>query len=221
MSLTQFKCFSRLRHEGTKPARQRSPVSTIVFTRLGDKDRNVSTWFGERKKDIHSRLGPEVVPRRRHASERRSASTSRSAKTQVTEGKKQEISSEATLHASVSAKEKSKESGMQPTVQTANNLLEQKKPTSQKMSTTKQKKYIKDLVIHHIKQIEEESTEAFIEHFKVESMHVNGDSECMKIFGFMHGITNPDLIKSLNDNIPKFVDNMMSVTTASSKENWR
>ncbi|GJV19085.1 hypothetical protein Tco_1368105 [Tanacetum coccineum] len=42
----------------------------------------------------------------------------------------------------------------------------------------------------------------------------NGEPECMRISGFMHGITNPNLIKRLNDNIPKSVDEMMSVTTA-------
>ncbi|GJT38617.1 hypothetical protein Tco_0938482 [Tanacetum coccineum] len=80
---------------------------------------------------------------------------------------------------------------------------------------SQQKKYIKDPVeIHHIKQREGESKEAFMERFKAESMHVSGAPECMKILGFIHGITNPDLIKKLNDNIPKSVDEMMSVTTA-------
>nr|GEW76709.1 reverse transcriptase domain-containing protein [Tanacetum cinerariifolium] len=37
--------------------------------------------------------------------------------------------------------------------------------------------------------------------------------ECMRIFRFMHGITNPKLIKRLHDNIPKLVDEMMRVTT--------
>ncbi|GJX59923.1 reverse transcriptase domain-containing protein [Tanacetum coccineum] len=79
---------------------------------------------------------------------------------------------------------------------------------------SQQKKYIKDPVeIHHIKQREGEPTEAFMERFKAESMHVSGAPECMRISGFMHGITNPDLIKKLNDNIPKSVDEMMSVTT--------
>ncbi|GJX28984.1 reverse transcriptase domain-containing protein [Tanacetum coccineum] len=79
---------------------------------------------------------------------------------------------------------------------------------------SQQNKYIKDSVeIHHIKQKEGESTEAFMERFKAESMHVSGAPECMRRSGFMHGITNPDLIKRLNDNIPKFVDEMMSVTT--------
>nr|GEU47568.1 reverse transcriptase domain-containing protein [Tanacetum cinerariifolium] len=80
---------------------------------------------------------------------------------------------------------------------------------------SQQKKYIKDHVeIQHIKQKEGESTEAFMERFKAESMHVNGAPECMRISGFMHGITNPDLTKRLNDNIPEFVDEMVKVTTA-------
>ncbi|GKE23825.1 hypothetical protein Tco_1435337 [Tanacetum coccineum] len=79
---------------------------------------------------------------------------------------------------------------------------------------SQQKKYIKDPIdIHHIKQREGESTKAFMERFKAENMHVNGALECMRISGFMHGITNPDLIKSMNDNILKSVDEMMRATT--------
>ncbi|GJY01569.1 hypothetical protein Tco_0359721 [Tanacetum coccineum] len=70
--------FSMLRREGDKPTRRGSPVSTTVFTRLGHRDENVFTRLRKRKRNIHSRLGPEVAPRRRHASERRSASSSRS-----------------------------------------------------------------------------------------------------------------------------------------------
>ncbi|GKA62354.1 reverse transcriptase domain-containing protein [Tanacetum coccineum] len=85
---------------------------------------------------------------------------------------------------------------------------------------SQQKKYIKDPVkIHHIKQREGESTEAFMERFKAKSMHVNGAPKCMRIFGFMHGIINPDLIKRLNDNIPKSVDEMMSTPPRSQKPN--
>ncbi|GJS65865.1 hypothetical protein Tco_0680429 [Tanacetum coccineum] len=77
-----------------------------------------------------------------------------------------------------------------------------------------QKKYIKDPVeIHHINQMEGELMEAFMECFKAKSMHMKGASKCMKVSGFMHDITNPDLIKRLNDNILKSVDEMMSVTT--------
>nr|GEZ41942.1 reverse transcriptase domain-containing protein [Tanacetum cinerariifolium] len=36
---------------------------------------------------------------------------------------------------------------------------------------------------------------------------------CMRVSGFMHGITYSELIKRLNNNIPKSVDEIMSVTT--------
>nr|GEU32503.1 reverse transcriptase domain-containing protein [Tanacetum cinerariifolium] len=48
---------------------------------------------------------------------------------------------------------------------------------------------------------------------KLECRDVKGASECMKISGFMHGITNPELIKQLHDKIPQSMDEMMSVTT--------
>ncbi|GJW65350.1 reverse transcriptase domain-containing protein [Tanacetum coccineum] len=78
----------------------------------------------------------------------------------------------------------------------------------------KQLKCIKDPVeIHHIKQREGESTEDFVQRFKAESKQVKGAPECMRISRFMHGITNPELIKRLHDNISKSVDEMMRVTT--------
>ncbi|GJU39257.1 hypothetical protein Tco_1192214, partial [Tanacetum coccineum] len=42
----------------------------------------------------------------------------------------------------------------------------------------------------------------------------SGAPELMRISGFMHGITHPGMIKRLNDNIPKMVDEMISVTKA-------
>ncbi|GJV03775.1 reverse transcriptase domain-containing protein [Tanacetum coccineum] len=48
----------------------------------------------------------------------------------------------------------------------------------------------------------------------LECRDVKGALECMKISGFMHGITNPELIKRLHDKIPKSVDEIMRVTTA-------
>ncbi|GJV51789.1 reverse transcriptase domain-containing protein [Tanacetum coccineum] len=77
-----------------------------------------------------------------------------------------------------------------------------------------QKKCIKDPVeIYHIKQREWESTEDFVQTFNSESRHVKGSPECMRISGFMHGITSLELIKRLHDNIPKSVDEMMRATT--------
>ncbi|GJT36441.1 reverse transcriptase domain-containing protein [Tanacetum coccineum] len=78
-----------------------------------------------------------------------------------------------------------------------------------------QKKCVKDPVeIHHIKQRKRGSTEDFAQRFKTESRHVKGAPKCMRISGFMYGITNPELIKRLHDNIPKSVDEMMRVTIA-------
>ncbi|GKE71798.1 hypothetical protein Tco_1529870 [Tanacetum coccineum] len=58
-----------------------------------------------------------------------------------------------------------------------------------------------------------ESTEEFVRMYKLECRDVKGASESMKISGFMHEITNPELIKRLHDKIPKSVDEMMRVTT--------
>ncbi|GKB63048.1 reverse transcriptase domain-containing protein [Tanacetum coccineum] len=78
-----------------------------------------------------------------------------------------------------------------------------------------QKKCIKDPVeIHNIKQRDGESTEEFVRRYKLECRDVKGAPECMKISGFMHGITNPELIKRLHDKIPMSIDEMMRVTTA-------
>ncbi|GJT74396.1 reverse transcriptase domain-containing protein [Tanacetum coccineum] len=78
-----------------------------------------------------------------------------------------------------------------------------------------QKKCIKDPVeIHNIRQRDGESTEEFVRRYKLACRDVKGALECMKISGFMHGITNPELIKRLHDKISKSVDEMMRVTTA-------
>ncbi|GKB23766.1 hypothetical protein Tco_0863167, partial [Tanacetum coccineum] len=76
------------------------------------------------------------------------------------------------------------------------------------------KKCIKDPVeIHNFKQRDGESIEEFVRRYKLECRDVKGAPECMKISGFMYGITNPELIKRLHDKIPKSVDEMMMVTT--------
>nr|GEY97866.1 reverse transcriptase domain-containing protein [Tanacetum cinerariifolium] len=66
------------------------------------------------------------------------------------------------------------------------------------------KKYIKDPIeLHNIKQRDRESTKEFVRRYKLESRDVNGAPECMRISGFMHGITNPKLIKHLHDKKTK------------------
>nr|GEX63999.1 reverse transcriptase domain-containing protein [Tanacetum cinerariifolium] len=78
-----------------------------------------------------------------------------------------------------------------------------------------QKKCIKDpMEIHHIKQKEGEFTEDFVRRFKVEIMDMKGAPEIMRILIFLHGITNPELIKRLHDKLLKSVDEIMRITTS-------
>ncbi|GKA12852.1 reverse transcriptase domain-containing protein, partial [Tanacetum coccineum] len=78
-----------------------------------------------------------------------------------------------------------------------------------------QKKYVKDPVkIHNIKQRDRETIEEFMERFKMETRHMKGAPECMRIFGFMHGVNNPELTKHLNEHVPKTMEEMMIATTA-------
>nr|GEV91520.1 reverse transcriptase domain-containing protein [Tanacetum cinerariifolium] len=78
-----------------------------------------------------------------------------------------------------------------------------------------QKRYTRDpMELHHVKQRVGESTEAFMKRYTSESLMFKGSPELMRISGYMHGISHPWLIKRLNDNIPKTVDEMMSVTKA-------
>nr|GEY41660.1 reverse transcriptase domain-containing protein [Tanacetum cinerariifolium] len=78
-----------------------------------------------------------------------------------------------------------------------------------------QKKYFKDPVeIHNIKQKDGETIKDFMERFKVETGRMKGAPECMQIFGFMHGVNNPELTKRLNEHVLKTMEEMMITTTA-------
>nr|GEY35563.1 reverse transcriptase domain-containing protein [Tanacetum cinerariifolium] len=78
-----------------------------------------------------------------------------------------------------------------------------------------QKKYVKDPVeIHNIKQRDGETIEDFMERFKTETGRMKGAPECMRIFGFMHGVNNPELTKHLNEHVPNTMEEMMITTTA-------
>nr|GEU53955.1 reverse transcriptase domain-containing protein [Tanacetum cinerariifolium] len=70
------------------------------------------------------------------------------------------------------------------------------------------------LEIHYIKQKDGETIEEFIERFKIETGRMKGAPECMRISGFMHGVNNPDLIKRLNEHVPKTLEKMMTATAA-------
>nr|GFC46870.1 reverse transcriptase domain-containing protein [Tanacetum cinerariifolium] len=78
-----------------------------------------------------------------------------------------------------------------------------------------QKKYVKDPVeIHNIKQRDGETLEDFMERFRIETGRMKGAPECMRISIFMHGINNPELTKSLNEHVPRTMEEMMIATAA-------
>ncbi|GJY14946.1 reverse transcriptase domain-containing protein [Tanacetum coccineum] len=65
-----------------------------------------------------------------------------------------------------------------------------------------QKKCIKDPIkVHNIKQRDGESIKEFVRRYKLECRDMKGAPKCMKISGFMHRITNPELVKRLRDKI--------------------
>ncbi|GJW61825.1 reverse transcriptase domain-containing protein [Tanacetum coccineum] len=77
-----------------------------------------------------------------------------------------------------------------------------------------QKKYVKDPIeIHNIKQRDGETIEEFMERFEVETRHMKRAPECMRIFGFIHGVNNPELTKRLNEHVLKTMEEMMIATT--------
>nr|GEY33095.1 reverse transcriptase domain-containing protein [Tanacetum cinerariifolium] len=70
------------------------------------------------------------------------------------------------------------------------------------------------LEIHNIKQRDGETIEDFMKRFKTETRRMKGAPKCMRIFGFMHGVNNPELTKRLNEHVPKTMEEMMITTTA-------
>ncbi|GJY74846.1 hypothetical protein Tco_0479277 [Tanacetum coccineum] len=72
----------------------------------------------------------------------------------------------------------------------------------------------KPVEILHIKAKSGESTEDFMERYRLTVLDVEGAPECMRISGFMHGITHPGLIKRLYERIPRSMDEMYRMTTS-------
>nr|GEZ67499.1 reverse transcriptase domain-containing protein [Tanacetum cinerariifolium] len=54
----------------------------------------------------------------------------------------------------------------------------------------------------------------FMVRFKVETGRMKGAPECMRIYGFMHGVNNPELAKRLNEHVPKTMKEMIITTIA-------
>ncbi|GJW12389.1 hypothetical protein Tco_1578216 [Tanacetum coccineum] len=56
------------------------------------------------------------------------------------------------------------------------------------------------------------TTDAFMQRYKDEMVHVKSCPEILQISGFMNGISNQDLIKKLNDKVPSTFDEAMKRT---------
>nr|GEW89608.1 reverse transcriptase domain-containing protein [Tanacetum cinerariifolium] len=51
-------------------------------------------------------------------------------------------------------------------------------------------------------------------HGEIETVRMKGPPEYMRISRFMHGVNNPELIKRLNEHVPKTLEEMMTATAA-------
>nr|GEV73604.1 reverse transcriptase domain-containing protein [Tanacetum cinerariifolium] len=83
------------------------------------------------------------------------------------------------------------------------------KESSQKFleEFSQQKRYAKDPIedLRHQEETKRETTN-FMDRFKSESSHIKGVPPVLSILAFMHGHGHPELVKKLNDKIPKTMD---------------
>nr|GEU75272.1 reverse transcriptase domain-containing protein [Tanacetum cinerariifolium] len=197
---TEARSFQIAEGERSRKKNGVQKIEKGVFHRLGDKEKNVSAHSrgSERKSYYSSRRGTESCYQSSRSKETEIASF------RETSPQKRVFTRNGSSVRKVWFDDLPKES-IDSYDDLRKTLLE---------NYIQQKKCIKDPVeIHNIKQRDGESTEEFVRRYKLEYMDVKGAPECMKIFGFMHRITNPELIKRLHDKIPKSMDEMMSVTT--------
>ncbi|GJS73365.1 hypothetical protein Tco_0706206 [Tanacetum coccineum] len=180
--------------------------------------------LGEKKKDIHARLGPEVAPRHRHASRRRNASVGTPA--EDPNKRRKEARSLIRSYITCSSERQREIEREWDEAQTAGDQFIPRELITRKMRMTKGdtgslgrrnkakiERWIMPTWCHMFNSTLIGSARVWFD--KLPSESIDSYEVLRKAFlGFMHGITNPDLIKRLNDNIPKTVDEMMSVTTA-------
>nr|GFA07349.1 reverse transcriptase domain-containing protein [Tanacetum cinerariifolium] len=170
-----------------------------VFHRLGDKGKGTSAYLNDLKRRSY------------HSSRRDTESyyqSSRSRETEFASEKRHNKRASSRRTKALSESEGSAEGHWK------SKPKRQKSSVEDDLELPPAEKCIKDLVeIHNIKQRDGESTKEFVQRYKLECRDVKEAPECMKISRFMHGITNPGLIKRMHDKIPKLVDEMMMVTT--------
>nr|GEZ05926.1 reverse transcriptase domain-containing protein [Tanacetum cinerariifolium] len=233
--------YARTRSESSKPRRGRSKSprekdperrtvfkrsEKCVFHRLEDKEKNVTAHSrgSERKSNYSSRRDTESYYQSSRSKETEIAFEKHRHKREYSRRTKAVSESEGSAGGHWKSKSKKQKSSVeddlsQPWVwfddlskESIDSYDDLRKAFME--NYLQQKKCIKDPVeIHNIKQRDGESMEEFMRRYKLEYRDVKGAPKCMKISGFMHIITNPELIKLLHDKIPKSMDEMMSVTT--------
>ncbi|GKB69478.1 reverse transcriptase domain-containing protein [Tanacetum coccineum] len=200
--------FKRLKQSRPPSPRPRPQKEGGVFNKLGGKERSASTRSDSRYEGSHEKE-TEVQPRKRHhrgTSSRETGGHSESKDSEGGRGKDREVgNANMVSHTRVWFDKLPRES-----IDNYEDLR-----TTFRENYLQQTKHIKDLVeIHHIKQRDGESMEEFMKRYKAEILDVEGAPECMKISGFMHGITHPEMIKRLYEKILRSMDEMYRVTTS-------
>nr|GEY62583.1 reverse transcriptase domain-containing protein [Tanacetum cinerariifolium] len=180
--------FSRIRHDRSESPRHRPKErrGEGVFNRLGSKGNSVSKHSKSRYQSYHSRRTKPAPKKRYHE-----GTSSRSTKAlSESEDGRWGIRSQSRIRQSQALK---------------------------KMNYPNHG-YVKRQIPSHIKlqrwnvgQCQRGAT-CLILHSPDLRGHGKGSSESMMISEFMHGITNPELVKRLHDNISKSVNEMMRVT---------
>ncbi|GJT86970.1 hypothetical protein Tco_1068687 [Tanacetum coccineum] len=189
------KSFSRIRRDRSESPRHRNSEREAMFTRLGRKEKGVFNRLGGKGGSVSARSSDSKPQRHGMAKGKQRAVT----KATVQEKRNtfpKSVTTKERLHREQKCSRKVKiveeDTGSQD---------RKNKSQSLKKTTYPNHGCAKKRISSHPR-------------FKSESRHVKRAPECMRISGFMHEITNPELIKRLHDNIPKSVDEIMRETTA-------
>ncbi|GJT74899.1 reverse transcriptase domain-containing protein [Tanacetum coccineum] len=210
--------FKRLKKNRSHSPQPRPRKEGGVFTRLGRKDPVTSERYDSRRRSPQAKR-TEVETRRHQQRQTPSRTTIQYSESEDSEGGHWKSRSRRQKSNTYEDDLYQPWTCVKEFLYTSDPALLSSEGLAFRENYLQQTKHIKDPVeIHHIKQRDGESTEDFMERYKgaliAEVLDVEGAPECMRISGFMHGITHPGLIKRLYERIPRSVDEMYRMTTS-------
>ncbi|GJZ54717.1 hypothetical protein Tco_0609910 [Tanacetum coccineum] len=185
-----------------------------VFHRLGDKGKNVSAHSDDSRRQSY------------HSSHRDNESCYQSSRPRGTEpASEKHHNKRASSHRTEASSESEDDDLSQPWVCEETDLFALRIRYFDLPKRTQMPSHVKTYngsedskdhlkIIQAAAKVERSAMPTWCHMFKVESRDVKGAPKIMRISGFMHGITNPELIKRLHDKIPKSIDEMMRITTS-------